>query len=46
MVNEEINQLIDDIISFNEKSPLSIEDYERDWERVDKFYDIVRETLK
>ena len=46
MVNEEINQLIDDIISFNKKPPLSIEDCERDWERVDKFYDIVRETLK
>lgn len=46
MVNEGINQLIDDIISFNEKSSLSIENYERNWKKVDKFYDIVRETLK
>ena len=46
MVKEELDQLINDIISFNESNPRSIEDYEQIWEKVDKFYNLVRNTLE
>ena len=46
MVKEELDQLINDIISFNKSNPLTIEDYEQNWGKVDKFYGLIRDVLK